>query len=306
MVSRNWIEFAKDTETGIETIQAHFEGHAYDPHWHDCYAIGVTLDGVQQMRCRGARHRCTAGKVFLLNPGDIHDGEALTSKGFSVCALHLEPQWLERELCALFEQTPSSGKLDFRATLVNDHLLAAAVADAVMALHSKDIRIVRQSTLDVLLVRIIGHLHRRVRSDRDPRLPLVAQRARDYLHAHMGEEVGLDDLMRVTGVDRFRLTRAFKAAFNMAPHAYLVQLRLVGARHMLANGVSPAHTAAALGFSDQSHLGRWFSRAYRLTPGEYRKRCLNIPDSPTAQQALQRESIERRVPRRGIVENHPA
>jgi AraC-like DNA-binding protein len=36
--------------------------------------------------------------------------------------------------------------------------------------------------------------------------------------------------------------------------------------------------ASALGFADQSHMGRWFRRAYQLTPADYRKRCSNLPD----------------------------
>ena len=43
----------------------------------------------------------------------------------------------------------------------------------------------------------------------------------------------LQDLAQACGVDRFRLTRAFKAAFGLAPHAYLVQLRLAHARRLL-------------------------------------------------------------------------
>lgn len=102
--------------------------------------------------------------------------------------------------------------------------------------------------------------------------------ARDYLHAHLDQDLGLDDLTRVTGVDRFRLTRAFKAAFGLAPHAYLVQLRLARARQRLAAGQPPALVAMTLGFADQSHMGRWFRRAYRLTPAHYRKRCSDLPD----------------------------
>ena len=89
---------------------------------------------------------------------------------------------------------------------------------------------------------------------------------------------GLDDLARATGVDRFRLSRAFKAAFGLAPHAYLVQLRLAKARRLLAAGQPPALVAMSLGFADQSHMGRWFRRAYGLTPAHYRRRCSNLPD----------------------------
>ncbi|WP_317474107.1 helix-turn-helix domain-containing protein, partial [Cronobacter sakazakii] len=51
------------------------------------------------------------------------------------------------------------------------------------------------------------------------------------------------------------------------------------ARAMLARGMTPVDVAAALGFADQSHLGRWFQRAYRLSPAHYRKLCTNLPDA---------------------------
>lgn len=70
MGSRDWIDLARDAETGIETLRAHFEGHAYDPHWHDSYLIGYTEIGVQQFNCRRRRHDSTAGQVFLVEPGD--------------------------------------------------------------------------------------------------------------------------------------------------------------------------------------------------------------------------------------------
>lgn len=278
MPARNWIDLKQDAGSGIETMRAHFEGHAYDPHWHDSYLVGVTEQGVQQFNCRPQKHLSTPGKVFLLEPGDIHDGDAPHEEGFTYRTLYLDPLWLDRELRSLFEQTPASTQLSFAATLADDARLATATANAFQVLHDEDIRIVRQTALDTLLSNLTRHLRWRTLITPDPRLPIVAQRARDYLHSHMTQDIGLDDLARETGVDRFRLTRAFKAAFGIAPHAYLIQLRLAKARQLLARGELPVSVAAALGFADQSHLGRWFQRAYRMTPADYRRRCSNLPD----------------------------
>ncbi|HAF92675.1 MAG TPA: AraC family transcriptional regulator, partial [Pseudomonas sp.] len=176
------------------------------------------------------------------------------------------------------EHAPADSQPSFADTLSTDRQLAATIFRAFHALHERDLRIVRQSALDDLLASMTGHLHWRRRVNPDPRLPLVAQRARDYLHAHVDRDIGLDDLAAVCGVDRFRLSRAFKSAFGLAPHAYLIQLRLAKARQQLARGDSPAAVACALGFADQSHLGRWFRRAYRLTPADYRRRCSKLPD----------------------------
>ncbi|MGL6246505.1 AraC family ligand binding domain-containing protein [Pseudomonas sp.] len=279
MTTHNWLDLAQDADTGIETLRAHFEGHAYDPHWHDSYLVGVTEQGVQQFNCRRARHQSTPGKVFMLEPGDIHDGEAPTEDGFTYRMLYLDPQWLERELSALFEGAPLNSQLSFATTLASDTRLSQATSLAFQTLHGGELKIVRETAIDTLLERLTSHLHWRARYGEDPRLPLVAQKAREYLHANAHFDIGLDQLAAVTGVDRFRLTRAFKAAYGLAPHAYLVQLRLSKARRMLASGVQPAAVAVELGFADQSHLGRWFVRAYGLTPALYRKRCSNVPDA---------------------------
>ena len=274
----NWIDLKQDADTGIESVRAHFVGHAYDPHWHDSFLVGVTEQGVQQFNCRRVRHRSTPGQVFLLEPGDIHDGLAPTEEGFTYSTLYLQPAWLDQQLRSLFEHTPGDSLPSFADTLCHDERLARATALAFCTVHDRDLRIVRQTAMDDLLACLTRHMHWRRRINPDPRLPLSAQRARDYLHAHLERDVGLEDLAQACGIDRFRLTRAFKAAFGIAPHAYLIQLRLAQARRLLAQGQTPADVAVALGFADQSHLGRWFRRAYRLTPADYRRRCSNLPD----------------------------
>lgn len=279
MGTHNWVDLGKDGETGIETIRAHFEGHAYDPHFHETYLIGFTEQGVQQFHCRKQLHSSTPGQVFLLEPGEIHDGHAPDRGGFTYSMLYLEPQWIERELRALFEDAPNHCQPTFAKILADQPALMSVIANAFRALQSQELRIVRQTALDALLGELSRHLSWQPKHDYDPRLPAVALRARDYLHAHLGQDIGLDDLARASGVDRFRLSRAFKAAFGLAPHAYLIQLRLIEARRLLAAGHAPALVAMTLGFADQSHLGRWFRRAYGLTPAHYRKRCSNLPDA---------------------------
>lgn len=278
MCANSWVDLKLDAETGIETIRAHFEGHAYDPHWHDSYLVGFTEQGVQQFHCRKVLHSSTAGQAFLLEPGEIHDGHAPAPDGFTYSMLYLQPQWLEMQLRTLFEEAPEHCLPSFVETLASEPDLVNHIARAFQALHGADLRIVRHAALDALLEKLSSHVHWRQKTELNPRLPAVAIRVREFLHAHLDQDIGLDDLAQVTDVDRFRLSRAFKAAFGLAPHAYLVQLRLSLARKLLRQGLAPASVAVQLGFADQSHLGRWFRRAYGLSPAAYRKRCSNLPD----------------------------
>ncbi len=279
-MAEDWLELHQHGETGIETIQAHFEGHAYDPHWHDSYLVGITLAGTQQFHCRRQRHQSTPGDVFLLEPGEIHDGDAPVAGGFTYLTFYLDEQWLTRTLQGLFETVPSSYSLHFSRTIAREPQLAQAISGTFHALHSEEMRIVQQNTMDNLLGQLTEHCQWRKRLPPRLQSSAIAHRARDYLHAHIGDNIGLSDLARETQTDRFTLSRCFKREFHMAPHAWLIQLRLAHARALLAKGEHPVNVAAALGFADQSHLGRWFQRAYRLTPAHYRRLCTNLPDLP--------------------------
>ncbi|WP_420715671.1 helix-turn-helix domain-containing protein [Streptomyces sp. SBT349] len=96
-------------------------------------------------------------------------------------------------------------------------------------------------------------------------------RARALLGDAFAEDIGADRLAAEAGCSRFALYRAFRAAYGMAPSDYQRLLRLRAARRLLARGTGPAQAAALSGFADQSHLHRWFVRAYGITPAAYRR-----------------------------------
>ena len=50
-----------------------------------------------------------------------------------------------------------------------------------------------------------------------------------------------------------------------------VSLGVERAKSLLATGMSVSEAASSLGFTDQSHLHRYFKRYVRVTPGEYRR-----------------------------------
>jgi hypothetical protein len=72
--------------------------------------------------------------------------------------------------------------------------------------------------------------------------------------------------------EKFRLVRLFREHTGLPPHALQIAHRVRAARRLLEVGETIANTAAATGFSDQSHLHRHFQRSLGVTPGEYQKR----------------------------------
>ena len=76
----------------------------------------------------------------------------------------------------------------------------------------------------------------------------------------------------VLGLDAYCL-RGLEWPFPSHFHGHYVigvVERVDRARHLLERGLSPAETALAAGFSDQSHFTNCFTAITGLTPGAYR------------------------------------
>lgn len=80
-VNSDWINLQREPETSIESVHAHFYGHAYDPHDHDEMLVGVTQTGLQRFNCHRTLHTSRPGRVILIEPGAVHDGYAPVSEG---------------------------------------------------------------------------------------------------------------------------------------------------------------------------------------------------------------------------------
>ncbi|MBB4477625.1 AraC family transcriptional regulator [Rhizobium etli] len=248
---------------GIERIGAQFSGNAFEPHRHDTYALGVTVKGVQTFRYRGERRFSLPGQVIVLHPDEEHDGGAGTEDGLQYRMLYLEPalllECLEAEGLGLpFVDEP----------VIGDPALAGVLLAALGELD----RELDELFVDDFVSRVTGGLSRHARLPRRP-LGAIAWRqtraARDYLEAHATRPVHSGELEAVTGLDRFVLSRHFRAAFATSPHRYLLMRRLQQARAMIGAGEGISDTAAATGFADQSHLNRHFKKAYGMTPGQW-------------------------------------
>lgn len=279
--THDWLSLKRDGDTGIESIRAHFRGHAYDPHDHDEWLVGITLQGVQSFRCRRRQQVSTPGRLILIEPLERHDGESPEPGGFTYAMLYLPQSWLRGRCNDMAATIGRPVALGFRHTLADDPALAGAVGRAFAALHGREGRLARDLALDRLVTGLIGWAPA-VADRRSPVVPVPVRRALALLEDKATDDIGLAELATAAGCDRFRLHRLFRECLGVSPHRYLVTLRLRLARKLLAQGCAPATVATEVGFADQSHLGRWFRRAYRLTPAAYRRLCTDVPDAGQA------------------------
>jgi AraC-like DNA-binding protein len=235
---------------GLETLSAGRLRLQFDRHFHDTYSFGIVLDGVERCGIRRSRHFFEPGSVPMFNPGEVHDGGPATEQGWSYRMVYLEPSLVEAE--RLF---PLSERRDATARDAVSRLFDAIDCGSALGIDEALAR-----ALEILL----GSAH-------SGRASPVLSKVRERIDADCCAPLRLRDLCALAGVSPTRLARAFEAAYGLTPHRYQQSRRIARAKRMVVAGAPLAEIAFACGYSDQSHLNRWFLRIQGTTPGSYRR-----------------------------------
>ena len=97
------------------------------------------------------------------------------------------------------------------------------------------------------------------------------RRVLDHMAAHALNDVGVDELVRVTGLSRAQFFRSFQRSTGRTPACYMQQLRMQRAATLLEQGRTIDNVASLLGYTNGSHFAAAFRRHHGANPSEWRR-----------------------------------
>ncbi len=259
MNTHDWVLHG-ESPSRIERIEAYFSGHGYTPHRHDTYAIGRTLAGVQSFQYQKVLRHSLPGGTLVLHPDELHDGMAGTEAGFRYRMVYVEP--------VLIQQVLGGRPLPFiKGALSADTRLYQA-CEVFMQAMDCPLEVLQEQDALFDLAQALQAVAGKPRTRRcfDYR---AAERARDYIDSRQGAGVTLDGLERVSGRERWSLSRDFRVLYGTSPYRYVILRRLDLCRRLLRSGFALVDAALAAGFFDQSHMTRHFIACHGVPPARW-------------------------------------
>ena len=235
--------------------------HSYRLHAHAQYSIGIVDEGETLFHHAQGPDRVRTGGVVLIEPGHWHACNPQLSLPWSYRMLFVQADWLHAQLgvCALQfgQRTVHDAQVSQLASHVCSPLAADADSQAVNAQTQALLQLLRQLGTPV--------------NDQSPapNPHNAAYPALELMHRHPEDEITLQSLAQRCGMSPTRFTRHFKALTGVTPATYRLNLRLNGARQLLAQGESLSSAAQHMGFADQAHMQRAFKAHHAMTPGNY-------------------------------------
>jgi AraC-like DNA-binding protein len=262
---------------GVDLLRARYVQKRFVRHTHENFVIAAIADGVEIFHHGGADQYAGPGTLALVNPDTPHTGRAGGPEGWRYGAVYPSPD-LVAEIAA--ETTMIRGTPGFISPVLHDPYAVGLVHQVLRAADEGN-ALAADTLLRVAVTRLLrlngGPLPRRTGRAAGSS---AAARARAVLQERMADPPTLERLAADLGTSPFALLRAFRAAYGMPPHAWLTDARVRRARALLDAGTAPAEAAVAVGFTDQPHLNRHFSRIVGVPPGAYQRERRGSPDDP--------------------------
>jgi AraC-like DNA-binding protein len=260
---------------GVDLLRARYIHKTFVRHTHESFVIAAIADGVEVFHHGSGDQYAGAGALALVNPDTPHTGRAGVPEGWRYGAVYPSPE-VVAGIAA--ETTSIRGTPGFVSPVLDDPYTVALVHQVLRATDEGN-ALAADTLLRVAVTRLLrlngGPLPQRAVRTAGAR---VAARARAVLEERMAEPPTLERLAADLGTGPFALLRAFRDAYGMPPHAWLTDARVRRARRLLDAGTAPAEAAVAVGFTDQPHLNRHFSRIVGVPPGAYQRERKNVQD----------------------------
>jgi AraC family transcriptional regulator len=104
--------------------------------------------------------------------------------------------------------------------------------------------------------------------------PKVVSMVRDYMQANFQRQIYLSELAELAQLSQYHFCRMFKESLAQTPQAHLHSIRIEQVKLRIdkisSSQESLSGIALQCGFSNQSHMGRYFKKLVGISPRQYR------------------------------------
>lgn len=251
------------------------------PHTAECHEVNVSVSGcliTERVTSTGKliRSRGGAGTLCLTPHGQTvgaHWEKPLDNLGILLSPEFVASSAAENHLPSGFEFREIYSERDPLVEQIGITLLGEASAD------SPGGRLYSDSLLQTLTLHLIRKYGTPAAAPEPASGGLSGyklRRVKEFIEAHLEEDLTLSQLAVVADLSQFHFARAFRKSTGRTPQQFLMERRIEYAKRLLSNDEMPiVEVGLRTGFKNQSHFTSLFRKFTSYTPKIWRKLSLS-------------------------------
>ena len=243
-----------------------------DLHWHKEIELLYIIDGSVTVEKYTDEYTLGSGDVFLFNSGEIHRISAESDDRIKAVSLHLSYEFVKK----------FDSQIDFSSFVLTSGSLAQKEITGYMnELADETLSAFQQYAVIMNILHVLFS-----NCIRERQISLYgnckvnfrnAKVAMEYIEEHYREELSLNVMAEIVGLNPIYFSKYFKDATGMGFNAYVNTVRLKHALDdLIISGLSIADAANYNGFPNVKSFENACKRSYGLTPLQFKKRQLMV------------------------------
>lgn len=248
-------------------------------HHHDFYEVYFFLNGSVEYRVEGRTFLLEPGDLLLINPNEFHQPLVTPGAAYERIVLWIDKAYLESfsseniDLSRCFQsELPTHTNL-LRLTAVQRTDITEKLSLLIKESYSESFASELSATgIFMQLLVEINRIALLSSNSGEPlrETPLVSQ-VLQYIGEHCSEEISLESLAQRFYVSKYHLSHEFSRAVGTSVYRYVMLKRLLLAKQLLSEGITPGDVCHSCGFQDYANFYRAFKAEYGVSPKEYVK-----------------------------------
>ena len=235
------------------------KGTSNTPNWHEALEILYCVSGCGTVLLDDRKYSFKKGSIIVVNSQVIHSVYAHEELEFDFIQV-------DRKFC--LNQLIDIQQIRFCECIENDEKLAEIITEIFAVVDDESFLSKANKSYRALKVLIyFCNKYRQNSADVSALYDVSFERVKTamrYIKQNYEKELSLENVALAVGINKYQLTREFKAVTGESVFEFLNSLRCKEAKRILKQGVSVTEAAYSCGFSNLSY----FSRTYKKYIGE--------------------------------------
>ena len=240
-------------------------------HAHDKYEIYYFKGGEIQYYIEDADYTMVAGDLLIIPPGQMHRVVTLDEAApYERFVMSLSVPYCRRLLQRVPEHFVFHEMGSCQLPLGESRPLFEKMMISLLELPSDQAGLLQRDALvTVLLLELAQMIERgQVNQQSDHRMSEIIR----YINANFTRDLTLEEIADRFFISKYYLLRRFKELTNSTVHAYILTKRILLAKALLQEGVSPADVGEQCGFASYTGFFRAFVSQTGVSPTTYIKK----------------------------------
>ncbi len=250
-------------------------------HYHNFYEIIYVLEGEYSSMIENRTYHLRRGDFLLINQNVMHKYHFVEKKHDTSkrIILWITGEMLKRlsaedmDLTACFREQKSCAYHFpvYYEEMLRGYLVKLAMADVMKGELSGTKQVFDRGCLSLFFVYLNNLCNRQEYWFTDENVvshPMVEQ-VSDYIEAHIGERISVEELAGLVHMSKYYFLRRFKELTGVTVHVFVTNKRLIKACGLLREGKNITQVYQTVGFSDYSSFLRNFKNTFGVPPGRF-------------------------------------